>query len=120
MKNGITNAIVEFDKAGRIVVPEKLRDALHLVAGTRLIVERAEDNLMLMPNANTAQLVIDEGVPLIFPSDRSNSPVLTTEMVNESIAQGRMEQERRFLGLDGDKETACSFSTRRCLSQLPR
>ncbi len=30
------NAIVEIDKSGRIVVPKKLRDELHLIPGTRL------------------------------------------------------------------------------------
>jgi AbrB family looped-hinge helix DNA binding protein len=34
------NAIVEIDKAGRIVVPKKLRDDLHLIPGTRLRIER--------------------------------------------------------------------------------
>lgn len=30
MVNAIVNAIVEIDKAGRIVMPKKMRDALHL------------------------------------------------------------------------------------------
>jgi AbrB family looped-hinge helix DNA binding protein len=96
------NAIVEIDKAGRIVVPKKFRDALHLVPGTRLMIDRSGDSLMLMPSANEAQLVIENGAPLIFPADRSNVPILTTEMVNEMIAQGYLERERRFLGLEAD------------------
>jgi hypothetical protein len=47
-------------------------------------------------------LVIENGAPLIFPADRSNVPILTTEMVNEMIAQGYLERERRFLGLEAD------------------
>jgi AbrB family looped-hinge helix DNA binding protein len=95
---------VEIDKAGRIVVPKKLRDALHLTPGTRLKVERSGDWLMLMPAASEAQLVIENGAPLVFPADRTNAPVLTNEMVNELIAQGRLERERRFLGLDEDND----------------
>ncbi len=41
------STIVEIDKAGRIVVPKKLRDALHLVPGTRLKVERNGESLVL-------------------------------------------------------------------------
>jgi len=98
------STIIEIDKAGRIVVPKKLRDALHLTPGTRLKVERSGDWLMLMPAASEAQLVIENGAPLIFPADRSNAPILTNEIVSGLIAQGRGERERRFLGLDQDAD----------------
>jgi AbrB family looped-hinge helix DNA binding protein len=89
---------VEIDKAGRIVVPKKLRDALHLTPGTRLRVERSGDSLRLMPSSDEAQLLIENGVPLIFPANPSNAPILTDEMVSELIAQGRLEREGRSLG----------------------
>lgn len=97
---------VEIDKAGRIVVPKKLRDDLHLVPGTRLTIERSGDRLTLVPSAVTAQLVIENGAPLIFPADTSNAQIVTVEMVNELIAQGRLERDRRNLGLDDDSATA--------------
>jgi AbrB family looped-hinge helix DNA binding protein len=96
------NTTVEIDKAGRIVVPKRLRDALHLTPGTRLKIDRYGNNITLMPSAAEAQLVIENGTPLIFPADRFNAPILTNEMVTELIAQGRLERERRFLGFDGD------------------
>jgi len=98
------STIVEIDKAGRIVVPKKLRDALHLTPGTRLQIDLYGNNLTLMPSATEAQLVIENGTPLIFPADRSNAPILTNEMVTELIAQGRLERERRFLGLEADED----------------
>jgi AbrB family looped-hinge helix DNA binding protein len=100
------NTIVEIDKAGRIVVPKKLRDALHLVPGTRLRIERSGDRLTLLPSSLAAQLVIEDGVPLIFPAGVSNAPILTNEMVTEVIEQGRLERERRFLSPDEDSTGA--------------
>ena len=97
------NVTVEIDKAGRIVVPKKLRDDLHLVPGTRLRIERSGDRLTLAPSTMEARLVIKDGLPLIFPADSSNSPILTNEMVMEVIEQGRLERERRYLGLDEDE-----------------
>src|ERR1035437_8338187 len=96
------NTSVEIDKAGRLVVPKKLRDALHLTPGTRLMVERSGDRLIMVPSANEAQLIIENGTPLIFPANRSNPPILTNDMVTELIEQGRLERERRILSLDED------------------
>jgi AbrB family looped-hinge helix DNA binding protein len=92
---------VEIDKAGRIVVPKKLRDALHLAPGTRLRVERSGDTLMLTPSSNEAQLIIQNGVPLIFPADRGSVPTLSNGMVSEVVAHGRRERELRSLALQG-------------------
>jgi AbrB family looped-hinge helix DNA binding protein len=94
------SSIVEIDKAGRIVVPKKLRDALHLVPGTQLRIDRAGDQLTLRPRLTVAQLIIENGVPLIYPAD--DAPILTDDMVTELIAQGRHERENRTLGTEAD------------------
>jgi len=94
------STIVGIDKAGRIVVPKKLRDALHLIPGTQLQIERAGDRLTLRPSSAAAQLIIENGVPLIFPADEA--PILTGEMVTELIAQGRLDRENRALGSEED------------------
>ncbi len=56
------NAIAEIDKAGRIVVPKKMRDALHLVAGTRLTLMQEGDRITLKPESKPGRLVLEGAI----------------------------------------------------------
>ena len=64
-------ATVEIDKLGRLVVPKKMRDALHLRPGDKLSIEIEEDHLKLEPQRPGKGLyckdglwVYDSGVPM--------------------------------------------------------
>jgi AbrB family looped-hinge helix DNA binding protein len=59
--NAIMNAIAEIDKSGRLVVPKKLRDALHLVPGTRLTVRQQGSGILLEPEAQPRGLYMKDG-----------------------------------------------------------
>lgn len=50
------------DAVGRIVVPKPLRDALGLVAGSRVDISRYGAGLQLVPAGRTAQLIEESGV----------------------------------------------------------
>jgi AbrB family looped-hinge helix DNA binding protein len=92
------DAIVEIDKAGRIVVPKKLRDALHLVPGTRLRIERSGDRMVFEHASPEPQLILKDGMWVV-----SGSQKITVDDVNELIRQGYAERQARILEGSGLK-----------------
>jgi len=91
------NAIVEIDKAGRIVVPKKLRDAMHLVPGTRLSIERSGDRLVFEQASSEPQLIMKDGMWVVSGGQ------ITVDDVNEILRQGYAEREARILEGSGLK-----------------
>jgi AbrB family looped-hinge helix DNA binding protein len=83
--------IVEIDKAGRIVVPKKLRDALHLTPGTRLKVERNGDTLMLEADFPEPRLEMIDGLWVM-----TGGPPTVTD-IPELIRQGYEERHKRIM-----------------------
>jgi len=85
------NATAEIDKAGRVVVPKKLRDALHLVPGTRLILHQEGDSIVLQPESKPRGLYMKKGT-LVYDA----GPVPPSNVV-EWIAEGREERMKDIL-----------------------
>ena len=54
----------EIDKAGRLVVPKKLRDSLHLVAGTRVTIRQQGAGLVIAPESASSALTFENGIPV--------------------------------------------------------
>lgn len=52
------------DRAGRVLLPKPLRDALGLRPGTKVDVSRYGAGLQLVPTGRTARLVEEDGVPV--------------------------------------------------------
>jgi AbrB family looped-hinge helix DNA binding protein len=70
-------ATTEIDKSGRLVVPKKLRDALHLTPGTRLTVRREGCGLMIEPEVKPGRMFVKNGIPVFeighpLPPDHVN------------------------------------------------
>jgi AbrB family looped-hinge helix DNA binding protein len=86
------NAIVEIDKAGRIVVPKKFRDALHLVPGTRLKIEQYGDRMIFEPDFPEPEMILKDGMWVIM----GGTPITTAE-VNAVIQQGYDERQERIM-----------------------
>ena len=88
------NTIVEIDRAGRIVVPKKFRDALHLKPGTRLKLEQAGERLVLEQDYPEPRLEMQDGLLVMV-----GGPPLTVEDVKELIDEQRERRMRFVAGL---------------------
>jgi AbrB family looped-hinge helix DNA binding protein len=86
------STIVEIDKAGRIVVPKKLRDALHLTPGTRLKVERAGETLMLEADFPEPRLEMRDGMWVMV-----GGPPITAEAADEVLRLGYEDRHKRIM-----------------------
>jgi AbrB family looped-hinge helix DNA binding protein len=82
------NAITELDKSGRIVLPKKIRDAMHLRAGDRLTVDLSDDRLVIAPERNNRGLYQDRGW-IVFDSGISAASALTEDESADQIEDAR-------------------------------
>ena len=89
--------LVEIDKAGRIVIPKKMRDALHLTPGTRLRIERHHHQIHLEPDAPEPHVEIRDGFAVLV-----GGPPLTGDDVNRAIEESRERRMRFVAGLSDE------------------
>ena len=76
---------------GRIVVPKKLRDELHLTPGTRLKVERSGDTLVLEHDLPEPKLEMVDGLWVMTGGPPTNDDIPAM------IRKGYEERHRRIL-----------------------
>lgn len=75
------------DKAGRIVVPKPLRDALGLSAGTKLEVAESDGQLVFRPTGPQTRVVRRSGRP-VLEVDGTVEP-LTSDEVRDLVERAR-------------------------------
>jgi AbrB family looped-hinge helix DNA binding protein len=83
---------IEIDKTGRIVIPKRLRDALHLVPGTRFKVERSGDRIFFEPEFTEPQLVLKDGMWVM-----AGGVPITDAETTASIQHGYDERAKRIM-----------------------
>jgi len=87
------NAIAEIDKAGRLVVPKKMRDALHLVPGTRVLLQQDGHAITMQPEARPRGLYLKNGIPVY---DVGPLPLLEDR---DWVEEARNERAKELMGL---------------------
>lgn len=85
---------ISIDKAGRLVVPRKYREALGISGESELEVEQEGNALVIRPKAAAARAIQKQGV-WVFETD--GGPI-TQEMINDVLRRGRAEREKRVVG----------------------
>ncbi|HLN48845.1 MAG TPA: AbrB/MazE/SpoVT family DNA-binding domain-containing protein [Steroidobacteraceae bacterium] len=81
------NTKVTLDKAGRVVIPKTLRDALRLAPGDTLALESDGDRVLLRPVRSASALRKEQGI-WVFRGGRKLA-VVDADSVLESLRQQR-------------------------------
>lgn len=87
------NTTLTIDKAGRVVLPKPVRDALQISPGDSLELESSEDHITLRPARGRGRMYKKQGV-WVFDS----GVPLPAETVNRTIRRMRAERDRQVLG----------------------
>ncbi|HEY1935504.1 MAG TPA: AbrB/MazE/SpoVT family DNA-binding domain-containing protein [Acetobacteraceae bacterium] len=81
------NATLTLDEDGRVVIPQELRDALHLGAGDALELESEGEHIILRPIHSSGTMVQENGV-WVFCTRKKLAAGIANETL-ERIRRGR-------------------------------
>lgn len=96
--NGILNGMITtIDKAGRIVVPKRLRDAMGLTPQTQLNIDVVEGRLIVEFAPTVHRVDMAQGFPVIRSERDPAAPPLTDELVRDALEEVRDERTARFV-----------------------
>ena len=87
------NTTLTIDKAGRVVLPKPVRDALQISPGDSLELESSEDHIILRPAVGKCRMYKKQGV-WVFDS----GVPLPAETANRTVSRVRAERDRHVLG----------------------
>jgi AbrB family looped-hinge helix DNA binding protein len=89
------NATITLDSAGRLVLPRKIREHLHLRGGSRMSLEVERDSVRLVPMPDEeARIVKRNGRHVI----ETSTPLAAGEIRQAILA----EREERLINLSGN------------------
>jgi len=82
------NATLTVDEAGRVAIPQEVRDALHLGVGDELTLESEGERIVLRPVHRAGTMVQEHGV-WVFRTGRT----LPASVAGETVDRIRQEHE---------------------------
>jgi AbrB family looped-hinge helix DNA binding protein len=85
---------VSLDAAGRIVLPKRLRDSLHLAPGESLIAEQRDDEIVIRRPTQAPGLIEDRGM-LVYDNGAPPSSFDSVDWINR-------DRERRMAYVSGE------------------
>jgi AbrB family looped-hinge helix DNA binding protein len=88
------NTIVTIDKAGRVVIPIRMRNEMNLTAGDELALESSGESVTLRPVRSVPRMRKKKGM-WVF---NSGGPPLSLETTNKVLRDLRDERDRRNRG----------------------
>lgn len=89
-------ATAEIDKAGRLVVPKKVRDAMRVRAGDRFRVEQRGDEIVLRPELSEGSLARKGGMWVISGRQLDNYDIV-------KLIEDDREARARFVSGESDE-----------------
>ena len=93
--DGIMNATITLDKAGRIVLPKAVREEFQLGPGDSLELEASDEAIVLRPARGNGTMKKKHGVWVFHAG--TDQP-LTVDTVNKTVNKIRRERDRKALG----------------------
>jgi len=91
--NAIVTTTLTIDKAGRVILPKPVRDALQIQPGDSLELESSEDRIILRPARGMGRVYKKNGA-WVFDSGEP----LAADVVDQTIRGVRDERYRQILG----------------------
>ena len=78
-------AIVKIDGSGRLIIPKKFRDDLHLHPGTKLTIQLSGDKLILQAAVPSREAFKKKFVIPVIKSSKPGSPNPTNEQLDDLL-----------------------------------
>lgn len=90
--------IVTIDRAGRLVIPKPIRDAMGLRPGRPLTIDYVDGKISIeYARAEWKVEVAEDGLPVILYDGPGEPPVLTDEMIQEVKDADEAERDARWM-----------------------
>ncbi|NLA65471.1 MAG: AbrB/MazE/SpoVT family DNA-binding domain-containing protein [Leucobacter sp.] len=90
--------IVTIDKAGRMVIPKRIREAMGVEPGMPLVIDYVDGKIEIeYAPVESEVLIAEDGLPLIVSKPAPGTPPLTDEMLREGLEAVRDEGVADYL-----------------------